>query len=1126
MLRIRAVLIESALLACALTATQGQESLIHNGTFARPGPTGVAEGWQLAGPLLSAKLDTNATRNGWPTQRVRGSGRLTLWQEVEVTPDTEFLFRAWVKSDDRIVVRLGRRTLSYSDQGRWQKLAGLVRTKTARRLRVEFLLGGLTQPPSTIWLNSASLNPVQRPATPRRSTFGPTILVDKGRPAAFIVYPSGPSMYEALARKVQLAARECTGATLPIVSDADATDVEHPKLKPELKRAHLILLGRLGINRALWPAYSRFLCAADGYYPGGDGYVVRTAANVMRNGKNHIVLAGSTENGAARAVDQFVARVRDLKPQPDGSLLLPWLLDVKLGGECKAAFEADDKLWATDPWNSLLPPKEPGYGTVRRWYHNAMAYYWSGWSSYQQRMFTCLEPVLRERARTHHYIAEFWVRTYDMLDDSGVLSPEQMAAMDDLIVRNFWELSIGPDLIWMKTFSPPYDAIRFTSRHNIAPWMADIVMADFVQDYLQPTGLLAEIAKFQGHEKHALMRHVVRERWSSSLPGPHYSSAEEEISKSLFRYALEHAAFEFFDRGNAKRALHLDKIDHLEGLCARPWGSYDHHLLLGALAHYYRDGRYAALRKQLPIRVHATGFFMGRYVNGVRRFVPGPELEVADPDSFTGVRIPAMMPHDQGFLGRFNTSRCQATGLDSDHALDFIAFRSGFGSDDDYLALNGLAGQYPPGVILSLVSCGAKWLTAGWSRVYGPTTGSYFDFNAVNVLRTDRWLDQKKPYAAVARLDWHANLHRAGGVALTLDPFMDTTWRREILWIQPRLFVVRDTVTAREDGCYEIAVTWRPGGAPSWDGRTWTGSLGCGSLRVTPMGRGFRVRQNLDDYLARLAKRLFVRHVASAQLAKGESVASTTLLETSKPNDAVHEAELVSRDCLLLNPREGDEALAVRWGPIEEDAAKTDARALVTSSTRLQAMAATRLQWRGEPVLSASQPLSLSVDCAKGKLIVDGGRNAAKLTLMPGTAQFVAQVSPGLLRLDLPGRTASALRTLLSQGAPLPTDPPSPAGPPTDQGVKITDQTARWTRTWAYDGLKRPARVRTIASLADNVCDLGSIVELDEIRAILTSGTWQATRFPEAFYTALPGEDGRLPPLDGPGWRKLPAKPQ
>ena len=101
------------------------------------------------------------------------------------------------------------------------------------------------------------------------------------------------------------------------------------------------MLGRLATNRALWSAYNRYLTAEDGYYPGGDGFVVRTAANVFGNGKNHLVLGGSSDAGVARAVAKFGEIVAALGKEKS----LPWTLEVELGGECLKAFQADNVVW-------------------------------------------------------------------------------------------------------------------------------------------------------------------------------------------------------------------------------------------------------------------------------------------------------------------------------------------------------------------------------------------------------------------------------------------------------------------------------------------------------------------------------------------------------------------------------------------------------------------------------------------------------------------------------------------------------------------------------------------------------------------------------------------------------------
>ncbi len=753
-------------------ARAAAQDLLRNGAFAAADSTGVAAGWRFSGAGASAAWRAGAGPNGEPCQEIRlanPAARANLRQTVKARPGQVLLFRLWVKSEGRVVAYVGRRAMAYTRQGRWQQLVDFVRVGRSGALKVDIRVAGLAGKACSALLARASLRPEQTPPLPPRRTYGVTRLLARGRPDAVIVYPARPACYRAWAREIQDALAQRAGVRFPAVTDVDATEPDCPALKPAYRTRHLILLGRLGVNRAMWTAYGRFLCATDGYYPGGDGYVVRTAANVLRNGKNHIILAGSTEAGARRAVVRFLDHVRRA-PLKDGSLDLPWLLDVKLGGACLAAFQADDRLWTTDPWNALLPPRQPGYGTVRRWYHNAMAYYWSGWPSYKRRMLECLDEVLRDQARTHHYLIEFLVRAYDMLDDGDALSPAQRRAMDALLVKNFLGFLTGPDLGWMTVFSPPYDAIEVVNRHSIAPWMADLMMADFIHDYLRPAGALRDVVQYRREEKHPFFRCLVRERWAPSLPGAANTGHEEEIRATLFRYALDHGRYEFFASGHARRALGLEFINHLTGQWTRPAGRLDHHLTLGILASYYRDGRYLRLLRTLPMQVHPTGPFMGRYVNGVHRYVPGAELAPQPVDAFAGVRAPALMPHNARRFRVIGRGRFARPTFPAEKALNFVAFRSGFGPDDDYVAVNGLAGVYPPGVFLAFASCGTNWFGPFAPPGFSPATERYFDQNALHVQRTDRWLTDPTPYASAARLNWLADLRRAGGASSPWSP--------------------------------------------------------------------------------------------------------------------------------------------------------------------------------------------------------------------------------------------------------------------------------------------------------------------------------------------------------------------
>ena len=100
---------------------------------------------------------------------------------------------------------------------------------------------------------------------PRRA-FSETVLVRDGQSACVVVYPSGRPEYRALVTQVESVIHEVSGVRPRVLMDTEATLTEHPVLREEWKDVGLILLGRLGINRAVWPSLVRrlFFCPKKG----------------------------------------------------------------------------------------------------------------------------------------------------------------------------------------------------------------------------------------------------------------------------------------------------------------------------------------------------------------------------------------------------------------------------------------------------------------------------------------------------------------------------------------------------------------------------------------------------------------------------------------------------------------------------------------------------------------------------------------------------------------------------------------------------------------------------------------------------------------------------------------------
>ncbi|MFW6061087.1 MAG: hypothetical protein ACODAQ_12980, partial [Phycisphaeraceae bacterium] len=749
---------------------------------------------------------------------------------------------------------------------------------------------------------------------------------------------------------------------------------------------------------------------------------------------------------------------------------------------------------------------------------NAMGYYWSGWDSYRQRAREMIEPVVDDMAYTHHYIVEFMVRAYDMVDDSPLLTDAQRVGMDRLIQHNFWTMAGGPDRNWMTTFSPPYESIKLVNRHQIAPWTADLKLAAFLKDYCEPEGDLGDAVAFRFSEKQAFMDHLVEHRWGPSAPGASLTEQIEEPVAAMARYALDYDRYEFFESGNARRGLFLDRINHRSGLLVRPAGRIDHHLIMGMLAHYHEDGQYNALLEEVPVVVHPKGHFQGRYVNGVHRWTPGDELERAPLDSLTGVREPEMMEHVKRGLHALDGDRYAVPDeLDPNSVLDLVVFRGGFEDDDDYLAISGIAESYPPGVILNFTSRDVYWLGVGQSAMFSPSSDRYLDQNAVHVLPTDRWLSDDVRYPAMAMRDWSADLHRGGGAGMTLSPFMDTTWRRAVIWVGSGLFLVRDELTALRDGEYDVAVNWRPAGLPEWDGRVLRSRSGGSELRLIPLSGDLAVRENIEAHRAGQDSEALFQLARSGALDEGQHISAVTVLQARDPGEEpAVDARLAQRDTVVIQTEDAPGLTIVSFGPRDEAAIRTDAAAVVIGPDRLDVIDATQLTLADQRIMRSESPTSIAINLKDQFLRFDR----------------LAETDRAAVTLNLPGwrvndddslqaTDSDALATLLAQTAATLSEGEVTAPEQAAGAAPIADATDQWREQWRYDGLLRPRMVRRVRSIGEDVVDLGDVVELDEIRAVSQGGPFKPSPLPETIEVALPTDDGRMPALDSDGWQQI-----
>ena len=186
---------------------------------------------------------------------------------------------------------------------------------------------------------------------------------------------------------------------IPVIDDSQACLKDAPVLKKEYADCNLIIVGNLNNNRAFWPAYTRTLAGADAFYPGGKGYELRTAVNVLSNGKNHIIIGGSSHEGLLRGMERFLSLCSSRQKM---------LLEVRTDGDCARRINEDIADWKKNfpGGKGKFPGSSPGYDAVRRWYHHALMYYWTGDDFYRKMAQQFIKPLIRQKAYTHHYIME------------------------------------------------------------------------------------------------------------------------------------------------------------------------------------------------------------------------------------------------------------------------------------------------------------------------------------------------------------------------------------------------------------------------------------------------------------------------------------------------------------------------------------------------------------------------------------------------------------------------------------------------------------------------------------------------------------------------------------------------
>ena len=236
---------------------------------------------RIRGNTAADKAFTNITGTG------------TYGRTFKIPAGKHYLFSIEVTSPHEVFftfkpVANGIKKICYTTPGKKQKLVGLLASKTGAPIRAEMIIASFGKKGNTK-VENFQCREINVNFAPVLRTYP---LETKLNSSSVIIIPSDPKLkaqYTLLAKKIS---DKLGGIT--IIDDKAACVKDAPMLKVGYANCNLIIMGNMNNNRAFWPAYTRKLAVSDAFFPGGKGYEVRTAVNVLSNGKN-IYVNGTEE---------------------------------------------------------------------------------------------------------------------------------------------------------------------------------------------------------------------------------------------------------------------------------------------------------------------------------------------------------------------------------------------------------------------------------------------------------------------------------------------------------------------------------------------------------------------------------------------------------------------------------------------------------------------------------------------------------------------------------------------------------------------------------------------------------------------------------------------------------------
>lgn len=556
----------------------------------------------------------------------------------------------------------------------------------------------------------------------------------------------------------------------------------------------VIVIGNLADSRCVRHLYYHYLCVTDRWYPGPQGYEIRTLLNPFATGHNLVHVGYSDEKGLAAALDALPGKLAD--PLPYLSEVRATRLPIadnevyKIRHGEPAQFDWQVSNRFDDALKGYL-----GYLTGDR---DLLEQYAELWKT----VIGCGLGPTEKIVQTHIFM---WSRVvvWRLLEQTGMIR-EDMRVPILQFVYDWAESSEGYRHLDIPFYNSPYFPRH---NHGTIPAMGLIYAADY----------------FETHYPRRTEAKVWRQAADATF-APYMNGSWKAICDGLchgwwltlppiLEYGLMDPEHRYFENGGARRAAEnavaivnnrgwMPSAGDSDLMCAFPGYS------LRVAAAYYEDGTYKFVHDTAP--VYRSLYAMWGGIPVLRAFAT--DLPAAEPIGHVGITIVPMDPliynmsEREPEMAQWVFEAPPSVPLES--CFDKIALRSGWHKDDDYMLIDGL---------------GSK----GASHAYADAMGihDYSRFGVTCIVTEDLiFFPEPESHSLVTVtkdgesgiIPCFAELQASGTdeaghayLRMRLPGYAGTDWIREVFFLPGCCAVFHDTIVANEEGSYAVEAHFR-----------------------------------------------------------------------------------------------------------------------------------------------------------------------------------------------------------------------------------------------------------------------------------------------------------------------------